>query len=400
MKCFGRTKESNYRNRCTRETSFLLCWQHAWQPFAAIVAVVLFFAALSEFTGFSLKDFFSKSLPAPDIICTMEYPIKTENNKAFRDKSFPEIVVTNKGPVSALSVSGRVILYDYDSNKDEIIGVGYNCYEGFDHAFAEKELVPFDKIRQLLTSYVGENKIVIYDVSVTYYVGEERKRYHLKKRFFVENGVIRDDKQFKNDSRYINILKKLDNIDPLNLNGAMVKITNATENAALVETKGIVSIQKDNDGKVVLVPRPEDQGEVKKEGYPFLVLKPYPFKSSGFSTKSEIFDSYVEVKTQFAVTNTGDAMAMITEDGFEVVEIIMPGETKYYTITSKEVWKKGIDKPLEDLVKHIDESENYFEIKFDIRYRPANDTKIFLKVTGHYSIGKHKVIEIKKGTNP
>ena len=105
MKCLGRTRASSFRKRCTRETSFLLCWQHAWQPLTAIVAIVAFFAALANFTGFSLRDFFRKSRPVPDITCTMEYPIKAEGDKVFRNKHNPEIVISNNGPVKALSVS-------------------------------------------------------------------------------------------------------------------------------------------------------------------------------------------------------------------------------------------------------------------------------------------------------
>jgi len=61
MKCLGRTKASNFCKRCTRETPFLLCWQHAWQPFAAIVAIIVFLAAIAEFSGFTLRDILSKT---------------------------------------------------------------------------------------------------------------------------------------------------------------------------------------------------------------------------------------------------------------------------------------------------------------------------------------------------
>jgi len=109
MKCLGRTKASNFCKRCTRETSFLLCWQHAWQPFATIVAIVVFLAAIAEFSGYSLRDMFSKAPPVPDIVCTMEYPIKAEEDKVFRDKHNPDIIISNNGPVSALSVMGMLI---------------------------------------------------------------------------------------------------------------------------------------------------------------------------------------------------------------------------------------------------------------------------------------------------
>lgn len=56
MRCLGRTKESNWLKGCSRTTSFLFCWQHIWQPFIAIVALIVFGAAAAEFTGYSLRD--------------------------------------------------------------------------------------------------------------------------------------------------------------------------------------------------------------------------------------------------------------------------------------------------------------------------------------------------------
>ena len=131
-------KSVYFRKRCTRDTSFLLCWQHAWQPFAAIAAIVLFLAALAELTGFSLRDMLSKSTPVPDITCTMEYPIKAEEDKVFRDKHNPDIIISNNGPVSALSVSGNVNSYQYNSQKDAFTGYAYQGMKNFDHAFAKR----------------------------------------------------------------------------------------------------------------------------------------------------------------------------------------------------------------------------------------------------------------------
>jgi len=44
----------------------------------------------------------------------------------------------------------------------------------------------------------------------------------------------------------------------------------------------------------------------------------------------------------------------------------------------------------------IDESEKAFEIQFNINYRPANDDKKLLKVTGHYEDVKVKVTKVNK----
>jgi len=125
-------------------------------------------------------------------------------------------------------------------------------------------------------------------------------------------------------------------------------------------------------------------------------LKPHPFKATGFYTKAEIVDDHVEVKTAFAVINTGDAAALITEDGFEIAKTIEPGQTKYYTKTVNVGRMEGNDQPLEDFIKLIDESEKAFEIQININYWPANDNEKFLMVTGHYNVGKHKVTEVTK----
>ena len=125
-------------------------------------------------------------------------------------------------------------------------------------------------------------------------------------------------------------------------------------------------------------------------------MKPHPFKATGLHIKAEIVDDHVEVKTAFAVTNTGDAAALVTEDGFELVKTIEPGQTKYYTKTFNIGRMPGNDQPLGNVIKSIDESEVAFGIQFSINYRPANDKEQFFKVTGHYNVGKHKVTEVAK----
>ena len=94
--------------------------------------------------------------------------------------------------------------------------------------------------------------------------------------------------------------------------------------------------------------------------------------------------------------NTGDSAALITEDGFEIIKTIEPGQTKYYTKNMNVGRRPGNEQPLENVIKSIDESEVAFEIRFSINYRPANDKEQFYKVTGHYNVGKHKVTEIAK----
>jgi hypothetical protein len=191
MRCLGRTKASNFKKRCKKETSFLLCWQHAWQPFSLIAAAILIFAGISQVTGFNLRALFSKARPIPAITCTMEYPIKAEDDKVFRDKHNPEIIVSNNGPVSALSVSGDVNAYQYDSQKDKITGYAYQGMKSFDHAFSKEEFKPFDELREPTMGMSGENILAIYIVDVVFHVGAEMERFQQKYRFFVEHGGCR-----------------------------------------------------------------------------------------------------------------------------------------------------------------------------------------------------------------
>ena len=330
----------------------------------------------------------------PNISCTMEYPIKSEGDKVFRDKHNPEIVISNNGPVKALSVSGEVDVFYYNSIKAKITGYANQGMKSFDHAFHKEELKPFDEMRQPTIGVSGEKILAIYIVRLVYHVGPEMKKFDLESRFFVEKKEIKDDSQFKEDVRYDQIIQKLEDVDISQWTGTKMKVTAAAEHVWMLEPEKWLSVKRRQDGKVTIIGLPKDQGESKKDGYPFLELKPHPFKATGFYTKAGIVDDHVEVKTVFAVTNTGDASAMITEDGFEIVKTIEPGQTKYYTKTINVGRMEGNEEPLENFIKLIDESEKAFEIAFNINYRPANDNENLFKVTGHYFIGKHKVTQI------
>lgn len=69
MDCLGRTKTSNFRQRCGRPARFLFCWQHIWQPLVVVGALVAFGAGLAELSGFSVRDLVigTPKPPAPDV---------------------------------------------------------------------------------------------------------------------------------------------------------------------------------------------------------------------------------------------------------------------------------------------------------------------------------------------
>jgi hypothetical protein len=329
----------------------------------------------------------------------MEYPVKVEDDKVYRSKHNPDVVISNNGPVKAISVSGDVKAYRYDSKKDEITGFAYQGMKSFDHAFSKEELKPFEELRHPTMGMSGEGILAIYVISLVYHVGPEMERFELENRFFIEHQEIMDEAQFKGDERYNHIIQKLDDVDISHWTGTKVKATAAAEHVWMLEPENWFSAKRGHDGKVRIIGLPIDQGGSKKDGYPFLELQPHPFKATGFYTKAEIVDDHVEVKTAFAVTNTGDSAAMITENGFDIVKTIEPGQTKYYTKTVKVGRMEGNEEPFDNFIKLIDKSEKAFDIEFNINYRSANDHEKLFKVTGHYFIGKHKVTQIPHSTH-
>lgn len=99
------------------------------------------------------------------------------------------------------------------------------------------------------------------------------------------------------------------------------------------------------------------------------------------------------------MTNTGDASAMLTENGLEIIAVIEPGQTKHYTNIANVSRMKGNEKPLTDFIKLIDESEKTLKIQFNINYRPANDKEKLFKVTGQYFVGKHNITRISDSSH-
>ena len=64
MQCVGRTKTSNFRKRCGATVvsfPYVLCWQHVWQPFAAIAVLISAAAGLATITGYNLRNLWSSS---------------------------------------------------------------------------------------------------------------------------------------------------------------------------------------------------------------------------------------------------------------------------------------------------------------------------------------------------
>ena len=57
----------------------------------------------------------------PDISCSMEYPIKVEKDRSFRDTKNPAIIIKNSGPIAAVSLSAVINIYVYNTKENEIV---------------------------------------------------------------------------------------------------------------------------------------------------------------------------------------------------------------------------------------------------------------------------------------
>jgi hypothetical protein len=130
MKCIGRTKTSNFLCRCDRSTIFLFCWQHVWQPFILISALVVFGAGLAEFSGYSLRDIFENTshtgvssplkqvqppVLQPDMACILdEHPT---------NEQFLIFTIKNEGlaPAKFVSVDHLTMRYHWKEQKIKVI---------------------------------------------------------------------------------------------------------------------------------------------------------------------------------------------------------------------------------------------------------------------------------------
>ena len=212
MRCLGRTKVSNFYSRCNRQALFLFCWQHAWQLLlvvvAAAVAVAILLLAISEFSGFSLRDLLSKqSVHAePNITCALVFPTETEDQN-------PEVVIRNDGPVKAVSIYWDVKVYQYDLVIDDITACAMLGSGSRDHTFFHKKINPSEEFRHSTIGLSGENVLAIYLISGFYYVEPNTQPFNLKHYYFVENNRIKDSIQFKKDSRYNDLMQKIEVFD-------------------------------------------------------------------------------------------------------------------------------------------------------------------------------------------
>lgn len=359
-----------------------------WGLVAVIIAAIGLFSqwGWNAYQDYSNKESRHQHVK-PNISCFIEYPIKTEGDKTFRDKRNPQIVIKNDGPIKAVSVTADIKIYVYDEEKDQITNYADMGFMSFDHSLSAQELLPFNELRQSCIGINREHWVAVYYVKVNYYRQSDMKQYSSKYYFFTKQQEILEVNELQKNGKYNGIIEKVKSFAPSESAGS-VKITKAQEHIWFVESDGSVAITKNADGKLV-VQTPKEQGDTPQAGYPFLEIKPTRFKATGFCIDAKIVDDLVEIIIPFKAKNIGDSAANLTKDGFDIIATIDSGKALHTKKKIQVAIKEGSPITLKDYLNIIDTDERIFKYRFFVYYRPADKPDELFKVVVHYNIGKN-----------
>jgi len=160
-----------------------------WQAIAAVLAFLMLVLTASWYlySAGESKKLHHQHLK-PEISCQMEYPIKVEGDKVFRNKSNPDIIIKNNGPIIALSVSCDLKTYVYHRKRDEVTTLFDYGFKGFTHAVSAQKLEPFSEVRYSCVGVNGEDLTAVYSLSITYHRESDMEPFSIREYFFTENG--------------------------------------------------------------------------------------------------------------------------------------------------------------------------------------------------------------------
>ncbi len=101
----------------------------------------------------------------PDVSCLMEYPIKAKEDNAFRDTNNPTIIITNSGPIAAISLSAKINIYMYSTKENNIIKYIKSGFINTDHTISANKLEPFGNLKQSTIGISGNDIIAVYFIN-------------------------------------------------------------------------------------------------------------------------------------------------------------------------------------------------------------------------------------------
>ncbi|MCF8144962.1 MAG: hypothetical protein K9N21_13685 [Deltaproteobacteria bacterium] len=328
----------------------------------------------------------------PSVSCHMEYPIKVENEKTYRNKRNPSIIIQNSGPIAASSLSATVEIYVYNTKENKITELIKTGFKGFDHTVSAKVLEPFSDIEHPTIGINGKDLIAVYSVNIIYYRKADMKSFRLDEYFFTYNKRIYSDFEFRNDDdRYQKIIDEIMSFKPPNSKGNDVKFTAATEHTWFMESGPSILKRKNEDGSVTIAGTPIIQNDSKIPGLPHLIVNPIQFEESGRFIEAEIEGEHINAKVKYEVKNIGSVTAVITEDGFNPVVEIEPGQKKIYIHVLEIARGPGNVAPLQEFLDLLDSEQKFGKIILNLLYRPKdNDSKLF-KATSINEFSKFSV---------
>lgn len=321
----------------------------------------------------------------------MEYPIKVENEKPYRNTKNPSIIIKNSGPIPAVSLSVVIDIYVYNTKENKIDELIKPGFKSFDHAISAKELEPFSDIEHSTIGINGKDIIAVYSVSVSYYRKTDMKFFKLKEYFFTYEKTICNNFEFKNDDRYQVIIDKVKSFTPPDAKGNEVKITAAAEHTWFMESGPSILKRKNDDGSITIAGPPENQRDSIIKGLPHLIVNPSRFKESDHFIEAEIEGDHINVKVKYEVKNVGEVTAVITEDGFNPVVEIEPGQKKYHINTLKIIRGPDNSSPLQEFIESLDAKKEPLKITLNLLYCPKNDDSKLFKVITSNVFGRNSV---------
>jgi len=215
------------------------------------------------------------------------------------------------------------------------------------------------------------------------------KLYNLNELFFTHNKTIYSDLEFRNGDRYQIVIDKMKSFVQPDTKGNEVKITAAAEHTWFMETGPSILKRKNEDGTVTIIGPPENQKNSITQGLPYLSVTPSPFKESGFFIEAEIEGEHINVKVKYEVKNGGSVTAVVTDDGFNPVVEIEPGQKKYYSNTLKISRGPNNTAPLHKFIELLDTGKEPLKITLNLLYCPKNDESKLFKVTTSNEFSKN-----------
>ena len=336
----------------------------------------------------------------PDISVSMEYPIKVEEDKTYRDTTNPDVIIRNNGPIKAVSLSDDVKIYTYNTEQKEIVNYADFGVEGFGHEISAKELEPFDHIKHSTIGVSGKNVIAVYVIDVVFHRESDMERFTLNDIFFTQNKDICSNVEFAKNEHYANIIQKIKEFDPTDPKKRKFVITKANEKTWFVESDSLHQARIMEDGKLRIIGDPVPQSEDPREGFPHLDIVPHRFSKCDCFIKAEIVGETVEAKIQHRVSNGGNAVAGITENGFDIIKEIEPGKESYYVSLPLVLKRDEADpRSVQEIFDALERGDDTIRAGVTFMYRAGNEPGKLFSVSVVHEFTKNSVKSIDSENN-